>query len=56
MTYKFIQAFCDHYGYGEIYKDYLDLAAIGIVADSMDSRNLDNNYLIYHGLNNIKIQ
>lgn len=54
MVYKFVQAYCETYGYGEIYKDYQDLAAIGIVADSMDSRNLDNNYLIYHGLRNIK--
>ena len=54
MVYKFVQAYCETYDYGEIYKDYQDLAAIGIIADSMDSRNLDNNYLIYHGLRNIK--
>lgn len=54
MVYKFIQAYSDKYGFGEVYKKYLDLTAIGIIADSMDSRNLDNNYLIYQGLNNIQ--
>lgn len=54
MVYKFVKAYSETYGYGDIYKKYLDLAAIGIVADSMDSRNLDNNYIIYHGLRNIK--
>ena len=53
MTYKFIQAYSKKFGLGDIYKKYLDLAAIGIIADSMDTRNLDNNYLIYNGLNNI---
>ena len=54
MAYKFVQAYSEKYGHGEMYKRYLDLAAIGIVADSMDTRNLDNNYLIYHGLKNIE--
>ena len=53
MTYKFIQAYSKKFGLGDVYKKYLDLAAIGIIADSMDTRNLDNNYLIYNGLNNI---
>lgn len=54
MVYKFIQAYSQKYDHGKLYEKYLDLAAIGIVADSMDSRNLDNNYLIYYGLRNIQ--
>lgn len=34
-------------------KDFYDLAALGIIADCMDSRTLDNNYIIYHGLRKI---
>lgn len=54
MVYKFIQAHSDKHNLGDVYKKYIDLAAVGIVADSMDSRNIDNNYLIHHGLNNFK--
>lgn len=32
---------------------YSDLAALGILADCMDTRNLDNNYIIYQGLHSI---
>ena len=32
----------------------MDLAALGIVSDMMDTRDLDNNYIINHGLSNIK--
>lgn len=53
MVYKFIQYYCEYNFLGEIYEKYADLAAIGIVADSMDSRQLDNNFLIQRGLNNI---
>lgn len=53
MMYKFVQAYSNKYDLGDFYKKYLDLAAIGIIADSMDTRNLDNNYLIYNGLRNI---
>ena len=53
MVYKFIQYYCEYNFLGNIYEKYVDLAAIGIVADSMDSRQLDNNYLIQKGLNNI---
>ena len=40
----------------EIYKDYFDLAAIGIIADAMNMTALGNNYLAYHGLHGIKNQ
>lgn len=32
---------------------YYDLAALGIIADCMDSRTLDNNYIIWRGLSKI---
>ena len=58
VVYKTIQAYSELYGFemedDSMYEDYADLAALGIVADMMDSRNLDNNYLIYKGLHNIK--
>lgn len=56
VVYKTIQAF--NYIHQDefplIYEDYADLAALGILADMMDTRNLDNNYIIWKGLNNIK--
>lgn len=56
IVYKTIQ--CFNYMYQDefpmIYEDYADLAALGIVADSMDIRNLDNNFIITKGLKNIK--
>lgn len=54
MVYKFIQAYCKEFDLGDLYENYVDLAAIGIVADMMDSRQLDNNYIITQGLNNIQ--
>ena len=55
VVYKVIQAFNTVYAdeFDSIYEDYADLAALGIVSDMMDTRNLDNNYIIYKGLKNI---
>lgn len=53
IVYKFLEAYCKKYELGDLYKDYIDLAAVGIVADMMDSRQLDNNYIITKGLQNI---
>ena len=39
-----------------IYKDYRDLAAIGIIADAMNMTTLGNNFLAFHGLKNIRNQ
>lgn len=33
--------------------DYYDLAALGLVADMMDMRSLDNNYIVWRGLRHI---
>lgn len=55
VVYKTIQAFNNYYKdeFPMIYEDYADLAAIGIVADMMDTRELDNNFIIHKGRNNI---
>lgn len=45
-----------YYPSNEIYKDYMDLAAIGIIADAMNMTTLGNNYIAYYGLKNIKSQ
>lgn len=34
-------------------KDFIDLAAIGIIGDMMSVNTLENRYIIYEGLNNI---
>jgi single-stranded-DNA-specific exonuclease len=55
VVYKTIQAFCDKYLDGEkLYEFYADLAAVGIISDMMDTRELDNNFIIRKGLNNIQ--
>lgn len=56
VTYKVIQAFNETYKdeFPYIYKNYMDLAALGIVSDMMDTRTLDNNYIIHYGLKNIQ--
>lgn len=53
VVYKIIQAYDQVYGKKILYKKFADLAAVGIISDMMDTTNLDNNFLIYHGLNNI---
>ena len=57
VVYKIIQIYdlmyADIEAWGNRATKYADLAALGIIADCMDTRVLDNNYIIYHGLNNI---
>jgi single-stranded-DNA-specific exonuclease len=53
IVFKVIQYFSKLYSDGEDYKEFTDLAALGIISDMMDTRNLDNNFIIYHGLRNI---
>lgn len=55
VVYKTIQAYCDKFlNKDKIYEKYADLAAVGIISDMMDTRNLDNNYIIQKGLSNIQ--
>lgn len=55
VVYKTIQAFNKTFSeeFETIYHDYADLAALGIISDMMDTRSLDNNYIIFKGLSNI---
>lgn len=52
VTFKIVQLFDQIFNYN-ISNTLYDLAALGIIADCMDSRTLDNNYIIYRGLQNI---
>lgn len=56
VVYKVIQAFNERYAekFPQIHRNYIDLAALGIVADMMDTRTLDNNFIIHYGLKNIQ--
>lgn len=45
-----------YYPSNEIFQDYYDLAAIGIIADAMNMTSLGNNYIAYHGLRHINNQ
>ena len=55
IVYMFIKAMDEEYFKENlIHRDYLDLTAIGIIADAMNMTSLGNNYIAYHGLNNIK--
>lgn len=54
VVYKILQAYDEKYnGKKGLHKEFEDLAALGIVADAMDVRNLDNNAIIYNGFSNI---
>lgn len=56
IVYKTIQAYENIYGEQPIHKfrKYTDLAAIGIISDMMDTKTLDNNFIIFRGLGNIQ--
>lgn len=54
IVYMFIKAFdITFFPNNYIYKDYMDLAALGIVSDMMDTRTVGNNYLIHNGFKHI---
>lgn len=52
MVYKVCQVLDEYLGI-DWADNFLDLAAIGLVADMMDIRNMENRYLIYNGVNRI---
>ena len=55
IVYMLIKYLDENYPWGQyIADDYLDLAAVGIIADAMLMTPLGNNYIAYHGLRNIK--
>lgn len=49
----FVRAYDEKYNIGLSWQYYMDLAAVGIIADVMDTRTLGNNYIISHGLSHI---
>jgi single-stranded-DNA-specific exonuclease len=53
MVYKVIEAYSEKFHDGETHKEFMDLAAVGIISDMMDTRSLDNNYIIKNGLKKI---
>lgn len=53
MCFKVCQVL-DEYLDIELSDEFTDLSAIGIVADMMDVRNMENRYLIYSGIHNIR--
>ena len=53
VVYKFCEVLDDILGIKQA-KTYLDLAALGEIADVMDRRNVETNYIMTEGLNNIK--
>lgn len=51
VVYKFCVAYCEEYDYDLSIADYfLDLVALGLIADSMSLKNLENRYYITEGL------
>lgn len=53
VVYKFCE-YCDsQYGFNYA-EDFIDLAAVGIIGDVMKITSLENRYIIYTGLRNIK--
>ena len=54
MVYKVVQCYSHKYGDGKHHEEYVDLAALGLISDMMDTRDLDNNFLISTGLKRLK--
>ena len=53
VVYKFCEVLDDILGIQQAY-NYLDLAALGEIADVMDRTNIETNYIMMEGLKNIK--
>ena len=54
VTLLFVKAYDEKYGVIETWRNYLDLAAVGIIADVMDTRTAGNNWIIRYGLSHIR--
>ena len=52
VVYKFCEVLDDILGIDQAH-NYIDLAALGEIADVMDKTNIETNYIIYEGLRNI---
>jgi single-stranded-DNA-specific exonuclease len=53
MVYKVCQVLDEHLDI-DLSDNFLDLTAIGLIADMMDVRDMENRYLIYNGINKIE--
>ena len=53
VVYKFIEYYDKKHRDGDLYELFQDLAALGILADGMDMRSLDNNAIVWNGLRNV---
>lgn len=53
VVYKFCEILDDKLGISQAY-NYIDLAALGEIADVMDRTNIETNYIIMEGLKHIK--
>lgn len=57
IVYMFIKLYdAIYYPFEQCHRDFLDLAAIGIIADAMNMTTLGNNYIAYYGLSHINNQ
>ena len=54
VVFLFVKAYDEKYSNGCLWSSYMDLAALGIVADMMDTRTLGNNYIIQNGFKQIR--
>ena len=51
IVHKFCLAYCEEYGINkDVCNEFLDLVALGIIADSSDLRNIESRYYVYEGL------
>ena len=53
VTYKFCEVLDDIFGIQQAY-EYIDLAALGEIADVMDRTDIETNYIMMEGLKRIK--
>jgi single-stranded-DNA-specific exonuclease len=53
IVYKTLQALDDEFGFNGA-DDYLDLSALGNIADVMDLTSPETRYYVYEGINNLK--
>lgn len=54
VVYKTLQVMEDKLGNQNNLDDYLDLVAVGTVSDMMNMNELENRYLVYKGMDNLK--
>ncbi len=54
VVYQFIRAFNNMFKLGVDVDNYLDLVAVGLIADMADVRDLETRFMIHHGLTNLK--